>query len=190
MSKFIEYALIFLSGVVVPIGIFLADLYIKRSKRRRKDIVMEHLEVQLKNQEVLDDIRNEINASRVCLWKFSNGTDFLDNTHMLHISLICESNANEYESMKQDFNRVPASLFERGLNVLKAKPWFFTDESKIGDQLSHLNASYGLYKIFGAKLWDKNGKWIGILTVGLGDLEETMTDDQIAWTLLKSKRIQ
>jgi hypothetical protein len=66
----IEFFITFCSGVIVP----LVPIYLKQRKEKKeekaRDVVMSHLEIQQKNQEVLDDIRSELDADRVSLIKF------------------------------------------------------------------------------------------------------------------------
>lgn len=184
----IETGISFVSGTLVPIGIYYHNLWSKKKKQGQKDIVIEHLEIQLKNQEVLDEIRVELNASRVNLWKFSNGSDFIDNTHMLNISMVGESNDNDFPNIKEDFFRLPATLFDRKLNALKINDYVVSSEVDYTDNLSSLNKSYGMISILAIKILDTKQKWGGILLISFPKVT-MIASEQIAWALNKSKQL-
>jgi hypothetical protein len=186
----LELVVSFCSGVVTP----LVPLYLRYIQEKKKeqstDIVMSHLEIQNQNQEVIDEIREELNADRVSITKFANGTDFLDNTHMLHLTVVNESNANGFENLKQDFQRIPAYLFDRILNLLKANDQYIERNSQVpgSDTIVAIRKSYGINTVIGIKLYSKKGKWIGILKVGFNE-DRVVDSGDVGWLLVKSRQI-
>lgn len=178
----------FASGVLVPLLIFYLKHRSKVNKNKNTDIVVEALEIRLKNQAICDEIRTYLDASRVNLFKFSNGTDFIDNTHMLNITMVNESNDNDSASIKNDFAKISASTFDRGLNLLKVNEYVVSNEDEFTDNLANLNKNYDIVTTLTVKVLSKEGKWSGVLLVAY-DKHKNINPDETAWVLLKSKQL-
>jgi hypothetical protein len=188
----LETAISFVSGVIVPIAIHYLQQSRKKKREKAKDVVLSHLEIQKINQEITDSVREELDADRVSIVKFSNGTDFLDNTHILNVTIVNESNANGFENIKQDFQRLPAYMFDRVLNLLKINDFYVEKNSEINtpyDTVKAIRQSWGLETVLGVKLIDKKGKWKGILLVGW-EVDKSIGQEEIGYSLVKSKQIQ
>jgi hypothetical protein len=185
----------FLTGVAGPITLHLVQNWRNDSKGKNNDVVLQHLNIQVCNQEIVDEIRNQLNASRVSIFKFSNGTDFLDNTHMLNISLTNESLDNGIHSIKKDWQRVPAYIIDASLNQLKLKDSYIQHNSDMNPnnpeeaRIINLRISSQTKSVLVVKLVDKKGKWYGLLSIDY----ENYTDidgSHAEWVKVKSKQIQ
>jgi hypothetical protein len=186
-----ETVISFMSGIVVPVAIHYFQQKRLKKKEKAKDIVISHLEIQVTNQEIMDEIRNQLSADRVSIVKFSNGSDFLDNTHMLNITMIGESNSNGYDNMKHDFQKIPAYLFDRILNKLKSEDYYIEYNNLLDskDAIVNIRRTYGIETVVGIKLYDKRGKWIGILKVGFGT-NRVIDNDEIGYLTIKARQIR
>lgn len=191
MDNIIELVVSFTSGIVVPLIPLIVKSRKNKKEEQKKDIVLSHLDIQIKNQEILDQIREHFNASRVSIMKFSNGTDFLDNTHMLNVTVVSESNDNGFHNIKNDFQRTPAYLLDRILNKLKLSNNYTEINSEVEDwrdSLVALRKAYGVSTVIGIKLVNSKGKWYGILFVSF-EKERLIGQDDLSWLEVKSKQL-
>lgn len=186
----VETILNFVAPILTAILTLVGSHYLEvRKKRNEPDLSDEDFEDKIKS--LLDNIREELGAARVSYWEGSNGTSTLSGYHLKKLSMMAESNNDEYEDIKSEMQMLPISTFKRTLDLLKESEdgTIYSLEDLIKDDLANLNKGYGVRSMYAIKVKTIFNKWTGILIVGFDEKAKTLDDQQIAWMKIQASRI-
>ena len=159
--------------VLVAIISSVVTLFLKRwfDKQDRKKVhdVAKQVISDTRLERVLQEIKELTDAPRVCVWAYSNGGYFYTGQAMQHLSMIAEAVDSEYVPIKDRNQRVPIHMFNRSLSKLMTSPtghFHEYNELQYNDAMSKINQEYDTVSISMFRILNKEGKDIGILTLG------------------------
>lgn len=143
-------------------------------------------------KDLLRNIQQEINCSRINVWMFHNGGYFYTGEAIQRMTMIVEHNEDGLEPIKHKFTGVPVRIFARNLIKLTDKNTLYTHERNelaYNDALSVINqenkvTSSSLFKIKSTD--DKD--WTGILAIAWVSHKE-LTQEQVDYVIEQTQLI-
>lgn len=173
-------------AVITVFGMYFVNRYFQLKDKKKIHKVEEGIDLSSKLAEKLNNIREQVEATRVNLWVFHNGGYYYTGEPIQKLSCIAESHDMDVKSQMQDFQNIPIHVFLRHLDKLRNTTSFYEyNELQYRDNLSKLNESYDIASLGGFKINNKKGDWVAILTVGysnhreLEDTEKTYIEFQL-----------
>lgn len=147
-------------------GIYLTNLF-KSSKT--EDKVTNHLSKKKQMLDLLSNAQTLLNADRLNVWFFSNGTQYYTGGHLQNLSCFAEVNNIGFESLETSFQQVPIQFFERNLFKLTTNDVIVSDERNEQDDLGIIHRNFGVKFIICSKIKSGN-KWVGVLCASYSTL--------------------
>ena len=188
----LELIIAFITGVISPITILLFKNWLDRKKK--PDMVADTLELGEVVTHKIEEIREEISADRVWLIQFHNGGHFYPTgKSMAKFSMIYESVNIHVNSIQNNFQNIPVSLFSKSINELLKNDIIgitdFKDEtiSTFGLKYIAEESSCKSGYLFAIKSIDD--KFIGILGIDYTGDKRILSDDIINRLSIKATSI-
>jgi len=182
------------SLVIVTIPIWLPWYMRKRDERIKPKVYHDNnkiFDIDKKVQKRLDLIKAHMSSQRCAIWLFSNGGKYYNGLPNQRISCYLESNSDDYQDLRKDFQRVPTNILGRFVNCLGGDVHYHLciDESIYDDDLSKLNSTYGVSGTAMFKVFNEAGVWAGILSVCFKSKDRDITEGEIQYLKNQSREI-
>ena len=164
-------------------GIYLTNLF---KAKTAEDKVTNHLSKKRETLDLLNNTQSTINADRLNVWYFSNGTQYYTGGHLQNLSCFAEVNKIGFDALETNFQQIPIQYFERNLFKLTTNDIIVSDERSETDDLGLIHRQYGVKFVICVKIKSGN-KWVGVLCAAYTSLP---TDLDAIKTQLKLLSVQ
>jgi hypothetical protein len=163
-----ELIIAFITGVISPITILLFKNWLE--KKKKPDMVADTLELGEVVTHKIEEIREEISADRVWLIQFHNGGHFYPTgKSMAKFSMIYETVNIKVNSIQNNFQNIPVSLFSKSINELLKNDVIeitdFKDETISTFGLKYIAEESGCKSGYLFSIKSIDDKFIGILGI-------------------------
>ena len=187
-----ELIIAFITGVISPITILLFKNWLE--KRKKPDMVADTLELGEVVTHKIEEIREEISADRVWLVQFHNGGHFYPTgKSMAKFSMIYETVNVSVNSIQNNFQNIPVSLFSKSINELLKNDVIeipdFKDESISTFGLKYIAEESGCKSGYLFSIKSIDDKFIGILGIDYTGEKTNLSDDTINRLTVKASSI-
>ena len=183
----------FFTGVLGPIAVILIREWISK-RRKSHDPVCEAVEVGNQIIHRIDELKEEFNCDRVWITQFHNGGHFYPTGKSIaKFSMVYEVVSPEVNSIQNNFQNIPVSLFNRFINELLEN-----DVIEIKDYKDPTVATFGLKDVSvssGSKssylfaIKNIENKFIGMLGIDFVKTKTELTHDDITQLLVYTTSI-
>jgi hypothetical protein len=187
-----ELIIAFITGVISPITILLFKNWLE--KRKKPDMVADTLELGEVVTHKIEEIREEISADRVWLVQFHNGGHFYPTgKSMAKFSMIYETVNVSVNSIQNNFQNIPVSLFSKSINELLKNDVIeipdFKDETISTFGLKYIAEESGCKSGYLFSIKSIDDKFIGILGIDYTGIKTNLSDDTINRLTVKASSI-
>jgi len=187
-----ELIIAFITGVISPITILLFKNWLE--KRKKPDMVADTLELGEVVTHKIEEIREEISADRVWLVQFHNGGHFYPTgKSMAKFSMIYETVNVSVNSIQNNFQNIPVSLFSKSINELLKNDVIeipdFKDETISTFGLKYIAEESGCKSGYLFSIKSIDDKFIGILGIDYTGSKTNLSDDTINRLTVKASSI-
>ena len=187
-----ELIIAFITGVISPITILLFKNWLE--KKKKPDMVADTLELGEVVTHKIEEIREEISADRVWLVQFHNGGHFYPTgKSMAKFSMIYETVNVSVNSIQNNFQNIPVSLFSKSINELLKNDVIeipdFKDESISTFGLKYIAEESGCKSGYLFSIKSIDDKFIGILGIDYTGEKTNLSDDTINRLTVKASSI-
>lgn len=187
-----ELIIAFVTGVISPITILLFKNWL--DKKKKPDMVADTLELGEVVTHKIEEIREELSADRVWLLQFHNGGHFYPTgKSMAKFSMIYETVNIHVNSIQNNFQNIPVSLFSKSINELLKNEIIeipdFKDETISTFGLKYIAEESGCKSGYLFAIKSIDDKFIGILGVDYTGEKTNLTDETINRLSIKATSI-
>jgi hypothetical protein len=187
-----ELIIAFITGVISPITILLFKNWLE--KKKKPDMVADTLELGEVVTHKIEEIREEISADRVWLVQFHNGGHFYPTgKSMAKFSMIYETVNVSVNSIQNNFQNIPVSLFSKSINELLKNDVIeipdFKDETISTFGLKYIAEESGCKSGYLFSIKSIDDKFIGILGIDYTGIKTNLSDDTINRLTVKASSI-
>lgn len=187
-----ELIIAFITGVISPITILLLKNWLE--KKKKPDMVADTLELGEVVTHKIEEIREEISADRVWLVQFHNGGHFYPTgKSMAKFSMIYETVNVSVNSIQNNFQNIPVSLFSKSINELLKNDVIeipdFKDETISTFGLKYIAEESGCKSGYLFSIKSIDDKFIGILGIDYTGIKTNLSDDTINRLTVKASSI-
>lgn len=175
MDVKIVVALIGLLGVILGSSMkFLGQWWFSRQKKRKYQLD-KVINYEMKVYELINDLKKQHSADRVCIAKFHNGGSFIDGLPMQKFSITNEVFSDATRPIRREFKEALLGNYAPMMMDLIYHGYVKPEENKIDHELKKHqipNSSFFIIK-------DDRGLPLGYLSIGFKDENRSLKSDDI-----------
>lgn len=183
MSSWVELGVAFTTGIIGPLSLVYFKSVLNKNKNK-PDVVINALRVSEVVEHKIDIIKEGLNADRVWITQFHNGSNFYPTGKSItKFSIVYESLNVGVISIQNNFKNIPVYLFSKSMNQLADSDTIeimdYDDKNIPTYGLNSFSEEYGCKSSYLFSIKSIDGKFIGVLGVDYTKNKTQLDDDVI-----------
>jgi hypothetical protein len=179
------------TAVIGPIAVHIVK---ERLEKNKKDILKESIENNTLVSNKVEEIKESTKADRVWITQFHNGGTFYPTGKSIQkFSMFYETVSQGTESIQQNFQQIPISLFSKSFNHLLTDDIIaipnFKDETIATYGLKYIAEESGCKSVYLFAIRSIEGKFIGILGIDYVKHRTNLSQDDVNHLLVEATTI-